>query len=113
MLMDSDGESYDAAGMTLAIAPACTYRSQKNKAHFTCTSVHLLLANHHSKKEEPEREREGERGGEWLCSFILTRSSSHILNISLSLWLCSEANTSVLLTVQWTVYISLILIHET
>lgn len=84
MLMNSDGESYDAAGMTLAIAPACTYKSQKNKAHFTCTSVHLMLANHHSKKEEPEWERE--RGGEsGLCSFILSRSSSHILNISLFL----------------------------
>lgn len=90
--------SYDAAGMTLVIAPACAYRSQTNNAHFTRTSVHLLLTNHHSKKEEPERE--GERGGErGLYSFILCRSSSHILNISLSLWLCSESNTSsVLLT---------------
>lgn len=53
--------SYDAAGMTLAIAPACAYRSQTKNAHFTRTSVHLLLTNHHSKKEEPERGRERRR----------------------------------------------------
>ncbi len=44
-----------AAGMTLAIAPACACRFQKNTAHFARTSVHLLLANHHSKREGLER----------------------------------------------------------
>lgn len=85
-----------AAWMTLAIAPACACRSQKNNAHFARTSVHLLLANHHSKREGLERERMRE----W---DVLIHSRQKllplfkILNISLFLWLCSESNTSVLL----------------
>lgn len=76
--------SYDAAGMTLVIAPACAYKSQTNNAHFTRTSVHLLLTNHHSKKEEPEREgeKEEERMG---CAHSFSAEAPPTFSTSLSL----------------------------